>query len=120
MICLKSKAYVNKANPPATFLGWKVRLEQVADRQSRQMRQTICSPVSSIHGGFVPIPDETAHPMPHQAKADFVTRPVASTYHFSLVMGLPASRAAIQSATTMAGLGPIVADDTPPTEWRES
>lgn len=57
---------------------------------------------------------------PHHANALFATRPVPSTNHFSLVNGLPASRAAIQSATRIAGAGPKLAEGTPPTECRES
>ncbi len=49
----------------------------------------------------------------------FTMRPVASTYHFSLGNGLPASVAAIQSAMSTGGNGPRFVAGTLPTEWRE-
>src|SRR2546430_542962 len=50
----------------------------------------------------------------------FTTRPVASTYHFSLGNGLPPSVAAIQSAMRTGGKGPRFVAGTLPTECRES
>jgi hypothetical protein len=48
------------------------------------------------------------------------TCPLASTYQRWLANGLPAKRAATQSASSALGAGPSTVDGTVPTEWRES
>jgi hypothetical protein len=49
-----------------------------------------------------------------------MTSPEPATYQCSLTNGLPASRSASQSASSIGGNGPILAAGTLPTEWRDS
>jgi len=49
-----------------------------------------------------------------------MTSPEPPTYQCSLTNGLPASRSASQSASSIGGNGPILAAGTLPTEWRDS
>ena len=52
--------------------------------------------------------------------AVLVTAPLLSTYQRSLAIGLPAKRAAIQSATMVGGCGPRLTDGQAPMAWRAS
>ena len=47
-------------------------------------------------------------------------RPLGSTNQYSLVSGLPTSRACTHLAWLARGSGPLVADGTPPMLWRAS